>query len=137
MTITGVGDSPIRAKYEMEQILAGVNGQYQRPQTNYGVAPVFGATQFTQQHPQQAYGIGMYSQPAYPQTQSYVMPPSQGLPGYVQQFQQPTLSDAYAQHFQQRPVQAVQAQAPAPRIASSVDLTQYYPVSNFLFHSLL
>ncbi|KAG5178352.1 hypothetical protein JKP88DRAFT_270499 [Tribonema minus] len=136
VSITGVGDAPMRAKYEMEQMLMGFDRQQQQqpPQGAFGGAPPgYGASPYGQPTPT-PYGASPYGQPAYGQPQPYGMPAAQpAYSAYGQQYQQPDLyaaqaaQAAQAAHYQQQ-AQQQQAAAPAPAAAAAggVDLTQYH-----------
>eukprot|EP00953_Heterococcus_sp_UTEX-ZZ885_P036855 18968-Heterococcus_DN1.PRE.1 len=116
VSITGVGDAPQRAKYEIEQMVqsfetygyigGGGAGGYQQQQLQQPSAygPPGGHYGAPQQHAPAPYGAAPYGQPAYgaPQQQPYGMPQQgYGMPQqpYDQRYQQPGLTDPYAQQY--------------------------------------
>mmetsp|Transcript_10458 Transcript_10458/g.15664 ORF Transcript_10458/g.15664 Transcript_10458/m.15664 type:complete len:497 (-) Transcript_10458:200-1690(-) len=110
ITIVGPGDGPIRAKYEVEQLLSGAA----HASSSYGQSQQSGG-----------YGMTPYGQAAAYAQSAYAM--AAGYPAYDQRYQQPGLSDPYAHQFQQQgAMQMAQQSNAAPTPAGQVDLTQYY-----------
>jgi KH domain len=149
VSITGVGDAPQRAKYEIEQMVqsfethgyiggGGTGGyQQQQPQQPSAYGPP-GGHYGAPQHAPAPYGAAPYGQPAYGAPQPYGMPQQgYGMPQqpYDQRYQQPGLTDPYAQQYgmqqqvppimhqqhygQQQPQQPIQQQQQQPVTAAS------------------
>jgi KH domain len=118
VSITGVGDAPQRAKYEIEQMVqsfethgymgggggggGGGGYQQQQPQQPSAYGPP-GGHYGAPQHAPVPYGAAPYGQPgAYGAPQPYGMPQQgYGMPQqpYDARYQQPGLSDPYAQQY--------------------------------------
>jgi far upstream element-binding protein len=142
VSISGIGNAPAQAKYEIEYMCANDSFGQAAPGGGYG-HDQYGGGHY-QQQPQQAYGAhaaGGYAYGAYSAADPYQQyaQPQQQQAYYDQRYQQPGLSDPYAPQASSGTGNGDSASvpqaggasgstaAPASTEGGAVDMTQYYP----------